>query len=106
MDISKEDLERIKKECFWDYDISLDEIKRIIKEGSFREKNKLFEKIMYNSKDKAKMLSYFNKDDLQKLFSLFKVTYNKKNIEKHKQVLEYIFFGKKSKVKGLEWRRK
>jgi hypothetical protein len=44
--------ERICKECFWDYAISPEEVQKIIVDGSYLDKKKLFFKILFNSTDR------------------------------------------------------
>ena len=39
------DLKRIKRDCFWDYNFTEEEIEKLAKSNNFREKQFLFEKI-------------------------------------------------------------
>lgn len=99
-------LDRVLKECFWDYNISKDELLKIINSNNLREKRKLFEKIIYNSFDKLLPLKlFFTKEELEYFFKNFKITYNQKYIKRHILVLENLLLGKKHKIKGLEWKK-
>ncbi len=95
----------LKKECFWDYSLTEEEIKKIIKEGTFIEKKKLFEKIIYNAKDKVKFLAYFDKNDLRKLLNSFTPTYNERYINRHLKALKFIFLNEKEDIKELRWKK-
>ena len=100
-----ERFERIKKECFWDYNISACDIKNIFSHGSKEEKKKLFAKIIYNSSDKLADLKLFSIDELEEFFEDFKPSYNSKYISKHIKVLKYLLLNKKEEIKGLEWKK-
>ncbi|MGI5172130.1 hypothetical protein H0R92_00820 [Treponema sp. OMZ 840] len=62
------------KDCFWDYNISEDELKNIACGSDIKKKQWLFNRIVYNSPDKIHDLSIFNKKDLQNLFDNFKLS--------------------------------
>lgn len=98
--------ERIKKECFWDYDITPQDIERIYYAGSKREKKKLFDKIIYNSKDKVGDLNLFSTDDLDEFFAAMNPTYNTAYISRHISVLRFLLLNKEVSVKGLEWKKR
>lgn len=95
--------EKIIQECYWDYNITADDLIDIIKVGNKRELKKIFSKIIYNSNDKFSDLRIFKKDDLKEFFDDFKVTYNDKYITRHILVLRSLLLGEKHKIKGLEW---
>jgi hypothetical protein len=96
------DYERIVKECFWDYDMSVEDLKSIQHSDDKEAKRKLFSKIIYNSKDKLSDLMMFKKEELREFFEEFKPTYNEKYITKHVLVLRSLLLGEKVKIKGLE----
>jgi len=99
-------IDDIIKDCYWDYNIDSSYIKRILSSKDEREKKKLFEKIIYNSKDKLSALTLFDNQSLIKMFSDLKVTYNKKYIDRHVSVLRAILLGEKTYIEGLEWEKK
>jgi hypothetical protein len=98
--------ERIKKECFWDYDISVEDIKKIFHEGTRQEKKKLFEKIMYISSDKLGDLMLFTKDELKEFFKDFVPSYNVKYVKKHCDVLKYLLLDEQELIEELVWKEK
>jgi len=100
------DIQRVIKECFWDYNISSSDILDIAKGDSMREKQKLFSKILYNSTNSYQVLKYlFSIDTLKELFSNFRPTYQKEFILKRYLILRNIFFGEKNRIKELEWQK-
>ena len=100
------DYERIIKECFWDYDMSVVDLKSIQYSDDKEAKRKLFSKIIYNSKDKLSDLMIFKKEELREFFEEFKPTYNEKYITKHVLVLRSLLLGEKVEIKGLEWEKR
>lgn len=97
-------LKNIKKECFWDYDISSADIEKIVTQGTKAEKKALFSKIIYNSKDKLSDLILFSKGELEEFFSDFKPSYNVRYISKHLAVLRVLLLNENTHVRELEWR--
>jgi hypothetical protein len=99
--------ERIQKECFWDYQITPGEIAEIVNSGSPREKKKLFEKIVYNSKDKLADLMLFSSSDLEMFFRDFVPAFNNRYVKKHIAVLKALLLHVHEgvPVAGLEWRK-
>lgn len=59
------------KNCLWDYNFSDKQIQDIFAGDSFRNKQWLFSRIIYNSTDKIGDLSLFADEDLKKLFDNF-----------------------------------
>ncbi|HOJ29419.1 MAG TPA: hypothetical protein PL059_10130 [Spirochaetota bacterium] len=98
--------ERIKKECFWDYKITPEEIKIIAESGTKEEKKKLFQKIMYNSRDKLGHLMIFKKDELREFFNDFVPAYNTMYLRKHMKVLKYLLLKEHEPVQELAWKEK
>jgi hypothetical protein len=98
-------INNILKECYWDYDIQKEHLYNIISSNDKREQQKLFSKIMYNAKDKLLALQLFKTNQLEELFDNFKVTYNKKYINKHVMILKYLLLGEIHHIKGLEWKK-
>ena len=62
------------KDCIWDYTISEDELQNIALGTDTKKKQWLFNRIVYNSRDKMRDLSIFDEKDLQNLFDNFKVS--------------------------------
>ena len=103
MKIDERILSQIIKDCYWDYNIDSEKLKTVLQKRDKRELRKLFYKIMYNAKDPLLALSIFTKDELQEFFKDFKITYNKKFLHRRYKILQYLLFGKKSHIRGLEW---
>ena len=93
------------KEIFWgDYTFDEKDAIKMIKNGSWQEKRFIFQKILQNSKNLLKDLSYFNKDDLRKLLYEYKVpNYNKAYLEKRVKIAKNYFFDEKVDIRELEW---
>jgi len=100
-----ENHEKIIKDCFWDSNITVDDLRGIVVKNNSREMKKLFSKIIYNSKDKLQALQLFTQEQLNEFFSDFKVTYNEKYITKHLLVLKSLLLNEKHNIKGLEWKK-
>ena len=97
--------QQIIKECYWDSNMTSQDLENIVVSKDQRELEKLFSKIIYNSKDKLNALQLFSQEQLKYLFSNFQVTYNKKYIEKHILVLRVLLLDEKHEIKGLEWKK-
>lgn len=73
MELSAEQKDKILKdiaqECYWDYDIEISDLIRILKSDNTREQKNLFSKIIYNAKDKLLSLKIFTTDQLKDFFS-------------------------------------
>ncbi|MEA1893002.1 MAG: hypothetical protein U9N33_09850 [Campylobacterota bacterium] len=98
-------LENIIKDCYWDSDIQVDDLKNILKHNDDREMKKLFSKIIYNSKDKLLSLELFKLEQLKQYFNDFQVTYNKKYITKHVLILKSLILDEAIHIKSLEWKK-
>jgi|GEM_PF-336040 len=76
-------LSKILSECFWgDYSFTEDDIINIIKNGSKKEKQFLFGKIIQNANFVSQSLSIFSLADLKWLFDEYKITFNKVFIQR------------------------
>lgn len=102
----KEIITNIIKECYWDYNIAENDILNIIDSEDMRLKQKLFAKIIYNSKDKLRGLQIFKNEDLKDLFNSFSPAYHEKYIKKHILTLRNILLNENNKIESLEWKRK
>ena len=95
--------ERIIKDCFWDYNFSVDAIKKLAS-GDAREKSFLFQKILLNSTALFSTLKIFQDDDLKYFIENYKVpTFNHDYIAKRKNMAEVYFLDKPVTVNELKW---
>ena len=98
-------IEQIIKECFWDYNFEINDIVKIVKDGSFNEKMFLFQKILSNSSEVLRALRIFSKEDLKKLFNKYKVPqFNKDYLKKRRDIAESVLFNKEIHINGLDWK--
>jgi hypothetical protein len=67
------DYKRIQKDCFWDLDISSDDIKNILDCNDSKKLNMLFEKILLNSTALFHDLEIFDKKQLENLLENYRV---------------------------------
>jgi hypothetical protein len=105
--IEKSRIVEMIKECYWDYSITADEIMHIVNGSDFREKKKLFEKIIYNSSHKYLVLtSLFDKNTLRVLFDSLKINYNNAFVSRQTILLRNFLFGEKNVIKVLEWKKR
>jgi len=97
-------INRMLKECFWEYDFTYDDIMQIIEGSDWRKKSFLFEKILLNSTKMIKDLKIFKHSDLKKLIENYKIPqFNKEYIFKRKNIAEVYFLGKELLVNELKW---
>ncbi|MFO7810394.1 MAG: hypothetical protein R6V47_03365 [Candidatus Delongbacteria bacterium] len=107
MKLQNAHIERIIKECYWDYKITPDEIINIADGNDNRLKKKLFEKILHNSSRKFYDLEIlFDKVTLKKMFDEFKPGFNSSRSENLIPVLRNLLFGEKNIIKALEWKKR
>ena len=99
-------IEKVLKECYWDYNLNVNDIKQIISSKDKREKKKLFSKIIYNSKDKLPALLLFDKKLLKEFFDDFRVGFNDKYINRHILILRNLIFDEDNVIEGLQWGKK
>lgn len=96
--------QKIKKDCFWEYNFGDEEIKRLASSQDQREKAFLFEKILLNSTSVFSDLKIFEKDSLHKLIDSYKVPqFNYTHAFKRKNIVEVYFLGKPLLVNELKW---
>ena len=97
-------LDRIRKEFFWDYHFTNDEILSIANSANEREKKFLFSKILLNSNEMIQDLEIFSFNDLEIYLNDFQVSnFNYDYIFKRKNVAEAYFLGKELLVDELRW---
>jgi len=100
-------LDKVIKECYWDYNISADELQAIIHSDNKDAKIKLFEKIVYNSSDKLGVLKeLFSRSELREFLLKFKPTYNQKYINRKVLLVKNILLGENNRIEALEWKEK
>ena len=98
-------LDKIIQECYWDYNVTKIDLKNILNSNETRDIKKIFDKIIYNSKDKLLSLKLFSQKQLEEFFKDFKVTYNEKYISKHVLILKNLLLNEKNYIKSLEWKK-
>jgi len=98
------DCNRIKKECFWDLNISNDEIDEMISGSDSRSKAFLFEKILLNSTKLLRDLDIFQRTELKVLLEKFKVPqFNHDYVFRRKNIAEVYFFDEPLLIDELKW---
>jgi len=96
--------DRIKKDCFWDLDISEEELKNIIRSNDKRKKKMLFEKILLNSTALFKDLKIFDIKDIETYLEEFRVPkFNREYAFRRKNLAEVYFFNKPLLIDELKW---
>ncbi|GAB6886747.1 hypothetical protein JCM13304A_02450 [Desulfothermus okinawensis JCM 13304] len=98
-------LNRIIEDCFWDYNISIQDLMEILESENTRELKKLFLKIIYNSRDTYNAMQLFDKDLLKKFFNDLKISYNRKYLSKKIAILRYLLFEEDQHIPGLAWKK-
>lgn len=95
---------RIIKDCFWGFNITSDDIDKIIQQKDWARKNFLFEKILLNSTRVLVDLNIFQNNDLQVLIENFTVpTFNHDYIFRRKNIAEVYFLDQPLKIDELKW---
>ncbi len=96
--------ERILKDCFWDYNFTAKEIKKMASSEDTRERSFLFQKILLNSTSLFNDLKIFKKEDLKLLLENYEVpAFNHYYIFKRKNIAQVYFLGKPLLVNELKW---
>ncbi len=95
---------RIKKECFWDYDFSDEEIRQMATSDDIKERSFLFQKILLNSTSLFNDLKIFKPNVLKELLENYKVpAFNHDYIFRRKNIAEVYFFDKPLLIEELKW---
>ena len=95
---------RIKKDCFWDYNFSDEDILKLASSDNKRERDFLFQKILLNSTNMFSDLKIFNSEVLCDLIESYKVPqFNNTYAFKRKNMAEVYFFDKPVLVNELKW---
>jgi len=96
--------ERIKKDCFWDYNFTNKDIELLAISKSEREKTFLFQKILLNSTKMFHDLKIFDNNNLKNLIENYKIPkFNYEYAFKRKNMAEAYFLGKPILVNELQW---
>jgi len=96
---------RLLKSCFWDYNINLEDIEKYISSDNWQLKKFVFQKIISNSPDVLSDLMIFNKNDLLKLLTEYKVPkFNYKFLHRRFQIIRHLIAGINTKILELEWK--
>ncbi len=97
-------LERLKKDCFWEYDFNDDDILKMASSENAQEKSFLFQKILLNSTRLFHDLKIFKKSDLVDLLESYKVPpFNYDYIYKRKNIADVYFLDKPLLLNELKW---
>ncbi len=92
------------KDCFWEYNFTAADVKKIIKSGNMREKQFLFEKILANSTHLFRDLKIFTRDNLEILIGSYTVpAFNREYLSRRKNMVEYHFFNQELTIEELKW---
>ena len=95
---------RIRKECFWDYDISEKKIMDILDSSDKDARRFLFSKILLNSTNLLLDLQMFSHEELLLLFEELIVSqFNNEYINRRKNIAEAYFFDKPLEIDELKW---
>jgi hypothetical protein len=96
--------QRIQKDCFWDLDISSDEIVNIANGDDTQKLNMLFEKILLNSTSFLNDLEIFDRQRLETLLENYQVPrFNGEFAFRRKNMAEVYFFDKPLLIDELKW---
>jgi len=95
---------RIINDCFWDSNITEEDIEKMLYSGGIRSEKYLFEKILINSTDILTDLRLFKKDELKIIMNEYKVpTFNYDYVFRRKNIVEVYFFDAPLLVNELKW---
>lgn len=95
---------RIQKDCFWDLDISSNEIDAILSGGDVKKQSMLFEKILLNSTSLFQDLEVFDMKQLENLLENYKIPkFNSDYAFRRKNMAEVYFFNKPLLIDELKW---
>lgn len=97
-------IENILKECFWDMFFTVKEIDAILNGDDFRKKAFLFDKILLNSTNLFSSLNLFQKKDLEKLITKYKIpSFNRDTAERRLNLTQVYFLNLPLTIKELRW---
>jgi len=97
-------LDKILKDCFWEYDFTKEDILDMAKSQDLSKKKFLFEKILANSTSLLKSMQIFDKNTLEDLIESYKVPkFNQEYLLRRINMLEFFFLEKPLKINELKW---
>ena len=103
-EIDRSRYKRIIRDCFWDSNITEDDIETMLHSGNIRSEKYLFEKILINSTNLLNDLKLFNKDKLKQMMKEYKVPkFNNDYIFRRKNIAEVYFFDEPLLIDELKW---
>ncbi len=98
------DYNRIIRECFWDLNITGEDIQNFLSGSDLRAKTFLFEKILTNSTKLLLDLQLFNKGVLKKIMENYEIKqFNRDYLFRRKNIAEAFFFNKPLEIDELKW---
>lgn len=101
---AKKQYQRIIRECFWDLNMTPDDLESIINGHNLSQKKIIFNKILENSTHLFKDLTIFPHNDLEQLLKAYKVpSFNTDYFFRRKNLVEVYFFDKPLQVTELQW---
>ncbi|MGB5791629.1 hypothetical protein [Poseidonibacter sp.] len=102
--MSKINFSRIKKDCFWDLNISEVDIQNIISSDDTTRKKMLFEKILLNSTALFMDLKIFDIKEIETYLESYLVPrFNGKYAFRRKNIAEVYFLDKPLLIDELKW---
>ncbi len=97
-------VEEIRKDCFWEYNFTEDDLCLLAKSENEKERVFLFSKILANSKQLLKSMKIFEKDVLKQLIESYSVpSFNHDYMARRINMLEYYFLNKPLTINELKW---
>jgi len=96
--------ERLIKDCFWEYNFTEKDIKKLFNSSNFKEKQFLYEKILLNSSELLNDLSLFDRNELKMLSENYTIpTFNQDYISRRQNIVQYFFLDKPLLIDELKW---
>lgn len=95
---------RIKKDCFWDMNMSKSDMITIVQSNDKRKKKMLFEKILLNSTALFKDLKIFELSDIKYYLENYTIPkFNNQYAFRRKNLAEVYFLDKPLLIDELKW---
>ena len=96
---------QIIKDCFWDYNVTQNDLYLMFISSNMRDKNILFEKILSNSTKLLRDMKLFDKEDLTYLIDHYKIPrFNSDYIARRKNIVEYCLLDRELLIEELKWK--
>jgi len=96
--------QRILKDCFWDLELTIENLQMIADSNDTRKTAMLFEKILLNSTALFHNLEIFDKIKLRALLENYKIPrFNEEHAFRRKNMAEVYFFDKPLLIDELKW---